>query len=159
VTSTRRTELPPELLGTPPRSLPQWARSRTLPVLLVAASVTTALVGLVVALQDGGALALIPFGFATVTVLVVLAQRANRRLLMTGAAAVGRVTGVSQSKGSVAVSYEYAGPSGLMKGSAGFDSMRVERAFGMWPEQNDAVFVVFDPARPTRSAVWGFAKR
>jgi hypothetical protein len=159
VTSTQRTELPPELLGTPPRSLPEWARSRTLPVLLVAASVTMVLVAIMVALQDGGALALIPLGFAIVTALVVLAQRANRRLLMTGAASVGRVTRVSQSKGSVAVTYEYSGPSGVMKGSAGFDSMRVERAFGMWPEPDDTVFVVFDPARPSKSAVWGFARR
>lgn len=145
-------------MGSPPRTLPRWARSRTMPVLLVAASITMALVGVLVALQDGGVLALIPFGFAVVTVLVALAQRANRRLLRTGAAAVGRVTGVSQSKGSVAVSYEYAAPSGVIKGSAGFDSMRVEPAFGMWPEPNDTVFVIFDPARPSRSAVWGFAK-
>ena len=86
-------------------------------------------------------------------------QVSRRRLLSSGTAAVGRVVSANNAKGILAVEYEYPTPSGTMRGSTGIDLMRVQRAFGFVPGENDTAFIVFDPAQPRRSAHWGFAKR
>jgi hypothetical protein len=132
--------------------------SRLWLVLLTAAATADALVGVFVAFE-GSFLAAIPFGLAGIIAAVALIQRTKRRLLATGTPAIGKVTSVSEAKGIFGVGYEYPTPSGQMRGSTGFDSMRVERSFGFWPEEDDTVFVVFDSARPSQSAVWGFARR
>lgn len=142
----------------PPRPLPSWTRGRTYLVLLAAASVVLVLAAVFVAIEDG-VTAIIPVGLAVVIAGTLAVQVQKRRLLSSGTAAVGRVLSADKAKGVLGVEYEYPTPSGTVRGSTGIDLMRVRRAFGFVPGANDTVFIVFDPARPRRSAVWGFAKR
>jgi hypothetical protein len=120
--------------------------------------VVLVLAAVFVAIEDG-VTALIPVGLAIVIAIAIVVQLQKRRLLSSGTAAVGRVVSANKAKGMLGVEYEYPTPSGTVRGSTGIDLMRVRRAFGFVPEENDKVFIVFDPAQPTRSAVWGFAKR
>jgi hypothetical protein len=127
-------------------------------VLLAAASVVLVLAAVFVAIADG-VTAVIPLSLAVVIAGVVVVQLRKRRLLSSGSAAVGRVVSANTAKGMLGVEYEYPTPAGTLRGTTGIDLMRVRRAFGFVPGENDTVFIVFDPAQPRRSAVWGFAKR
>lgn len=111
-----------------------------------------------VAIEDG-LTGIIPLGFAVVIAGALVVQLQKRRLLSSGSAAAGRVVSANKAKAMVGIEYEYSTPAGTLRGSTGIDLMLVRRAFGFVPGENDTVFVVFDPVRPTRSAVWGFAKR
>jgi dUTPase len=127
-------------------------------VLLAAASVVLVLAAVFVVIEDG-ATALIPFGLAVVIAVTLAVQLQKRRLLSSGTAVVGRVVSSNKAKGMLGVEYEYPTPAGTLRGSTGIDLMRVRRAFGFEPGANDTVYVVFDPGQPSRSSVWGFAKR
>jgi hypothetical protein len=151
-------QLPSDLMLPPPRALPPWARSGTLVVLLVAASVVLGLAAVFVAVNDGGS-AIIPAGLAIVIAGTLIVHVQKRRLLSMGTGAVGRVVSANKAKGVLGVEYEYQTPAGTLRGSTGIDLMRVRTAFGFEPGENDTVYVVFDPAQPSRSAVWGFARR
>lgn len=151
-------QLPSELTAPPPRTLPAWTRGRTYLVLLAAACVVLVLAAVFVAIEDG-VTAIIPVGLAVVIASVLVIQLQKRRLLSSGSPAVGRVVSANKAKGILGVEYEYPTPSGTVRSSTGIDLMRVRRAFGFVPGENDTVFIVFDPAQPRRSAVWGFAKR
>lgn len=158
MTGTGSQQLPPELTQSPPRPLPSWARGKTFISLLAAASVVLVLAAVFVAMEDGAS-AVIPAGLAIVIAGTLLVHVRKRRLLSTGAGAVGRVVRASKAKGVLGVEYEYETPAGMLRGSTGIDLMRVRRAFGFEPGENDLVYVVFDPVQPSRSAVWGFARR
>jgi hypothetical protein len=154
-----RTPQPPsDLMLPPPRPLPAWTRRRTFISLLAAAAAVLVLAAVFVAIEDGAS-AIIPAGIAAVIAVTLVVHLQKRRLLSTGTGAVGRVVSANKAKGVLGVEYEYQTPGGTLRGSTGIDLMRVRRAFGFVPEANDTVFIVFDASRPTRSAVWGFAKR
>jgi hypothetical protein len=155
---TNSQQLPSELTEPPPRSLPSWARGRTYLLLLTAASVVLALATVPVAIE-GGAAAVIPAGLAIIIAGTLVVQVQKRRLLSFGTGVVGRIIGANNAKGMLGLAYEYPTPAGAMRGSTGVDLMLVRRAFGFVPGENDVVFVVFDPARPSSSAIWGFPKQ
>jgi len=155
---TESQQLPTELTSPPPRPLPPWTKGRTYFVLLAAAAVVLVLAAVSLAVESGVAAA-IPIGLAVVIASTLVVQVRKRRLLSSGTPAVGRVLSVNKAKGILGVEYEYLTPAGTVRGSTGIDLVRVRRAFGFVPGEHDAVYVVFDPAHPSRSAVWGFAKR
>jgi hypothetical protein len=126
--------------------------------LLAAAVAVLILAAVIVAIEDGAS-AFIPAGLAAVIAGTLIVHLQKRRLLSTGTGAVGRVVSANKAKGVLGVEYEYQTPAGTLRGSTGIDLMRVRRAFGFEPGENDTVYVVFDPAQPSRSAVWGFARQ
>lgn len=149
--------LPPELRTHPPRPLPRWARRRTYPILVFAASV--ACIGVALFLfPEAGVRSLIPavIGFA----LGGIGWRAlaTRRILASGdGVAAGVVTETGTSKGSFWASYEFPTATGRRTGTAAFQSMIVVDDFGIRPEAGDSVYVVYDSRDPSRNAAWGFA--
>lgn len=152
-----RSSLPRELSGPHPFPLPRWARrgSATGYALLVSAAAGGAGFRF---LQRAPVLALIPLALAIAGAGLLWHRRRMRRLLETGDPVVGRVDRTLAASGTLQVQYSVDVPAGgALRGRFVYDVGNVVRDFGLWPEPGDRVFLVVDPGKPTRRAVWGFA--
>jgi len=70
---------------------------------------------------------------------------------------VGRVDRTLAASGTLQVEYSCQVSGGAPSGRFAYDIGNVVRDFGVWPEPGDRLFLMVDPARPYRRAVWGFA--
>lgn len=152
-----RSLLPGELSGPRPFPLPRWARrgSALGYTLLVAALLGAAGFRTFSRMPP---LVLVPVGLAAAGAFLLWQRRRARQLLQTGSPVVGRVDRALSDDKALDVQFSYDVPSGAQRGRFVYDVGNVVRDFGLWPEPGDRVFLVVDPGKPARRAVWGFAQ-
>lgn len=149
--NSRNTQVPP-----PPRLPPAWARRR-LPTVVFGFAASVMLAAAALLAWERTPRALFPVAFACVFVFMAWREGDRRRLLSLGEVTDGVVTQNWISKGSATILYSYSAHGQGYQGRFALDNCTTKRVFGSLNLDGVRVLVVFDPARPSRSVLWGKA--
>jgi hypothetical protein len=155
----------PEALRDGPRALPEAAkRLKPTQAVTLGAAVALQAVAAGLALAIGRAApeavagALLLMLLATLMAMRLAWRLARRKRLLAGGVPVaGRVVSAWAAGPKLLLKYEYRLEGRAFEGEAVEDVISCAER-GVVPRANDTVFLVIDPARPTRNLVWGYGR-